>query len=136
MTGKSRPYNQRFAAEMLERILAVNPHPLDFLVDRASGAWRAKRVHGREVPSFQVGHAESLHGGAAERLFIEDADFNQLSNWTGESKGVIFQKPGVLIGRVHVELATAQMWERLGLIPRGTVKASVVSHGWLPTGGN
>ncbi len=136
MATNKRIHNPRFALEMLRRILAVANHPLNFLVDRPAGKWRARRVHGQDAPSFQVGHAQSLHGGAAERLFIEDADFNQLSNWTGESKGVIFEKTGVLIGQVHVELRTAQQWERLELLTWGTVEAAVVSTGWDPAGGN
>jgi hypothetical protein len=131
-----RIHNQRFADEMLKRILAVSGHPLNFLVDRAKGAWRARRVHGQDEPSFQVGHAESLHAGGPERLFVEDADSNQLANWKGECKGVIFQRTGVLIGNVHVEAGTARMWERLELLPRGTVEAAVDSQGWNPAGGN
>ena len=138
MPSNKRIHNPRFAAEMLHRILAVQSHPLNFMVDRSEGQgkWKARRVHGHNAPSFQVGHAESLHGGAAERLFVEDADFNQLSNWTGECKGVIFQKTGVVIGNVHVELRTAQTWERMGLLPKDTVESAVNSTGWDPVGGN
>lgn len=138
MSTNKRIHNPRFAAEMLHRILAVEDHPLNFMVDRSGGhgKWKARRVHGQDAPSFQVGHATSLHSGAAERLFVEDADFNQLSNWRGETQGAIFEKPGVLIGGVHVELRTAKMWEGTGLLPKDTVENAVNSKGWDPAGGN
>ncbi len=126
-----RPYNQRFSQICVNQILSKTGHPLSFLVDPKTQWWRATR-HGKKVPSIQIGHAESLHARGRERLFLEDADYNQLSNWKGERYGVIFQKTGVLIKGVHVEYRTAKMWESIGLLPKGTVASSPRSEGWRP----
>ena len=55
-------------------------------------AWRREtsarllgaRHHANEhAPAVQAGHLQSFHSGAPERLALEDADRNQLKNWTG-----------------------------------------------------
>ena len=130
-TQRPRPYNQRFSQMCVNHILSRPGHRLAFLVDPRTRWWRATS-HGKDVPGVQVGHAESLHAGGPERLFLEDADFNQLSNWKGEGRGVIFQKYGVVIDGVHVEDRTARMWESVGLLPAGTVARSPRSNGWMP----
>jgi hypothetical protein len=129
--NRSRIYNERFSKECLTKILAKPGHVLSFLVDQRARRWHA-RQHGSDVPSVQVGHAESLHAGGPERLFLEDADFNQLSNWKGERQGAIFQKSCVIIDGVHVEFRTAKMWESVGKLPKGTVARSPLSDGWIP----
>jgi hypothetical protein len=126
-----RKYNQRFSRICINRILSTPTHPLRFLVDKKTRRWLATR-HGKEEPSVQIGHLESLHSGAHERLCLEDADFNQMSNWRGERQGAIFSKSCVLIGGVHVELRTASMWESLGLLRKGTVATAQRSNGWEP----
>jgi RHS repeat-associated protein len=123
-----RRFNRRFAREALKIIRSDKKHPLRFLLDK-TGKKFASRAHGADQPAVQVGHRESFHSGAEEALFLEDADFNQTSNWLGETFGAIFQKRGVVIGGVHVEYRTAAMWERLGLLPEGTVAASPISLG-------
>lgn len=127
-----RAHNRAFAREMLRKILDEPTHLLGFLVDRDAGTWLGRSHLDEEVPSMQVGHGTSLHSGAEERLYLEDALFNQLSNWLGETKGVIFEKSGVLIGGVPVELRTAIMWENLGLLPPGTVSGAAASEGYVP----
>ena len=115
----------------LQTILRNPNHPLQFLINPATRYWFG-RVQGLEVPAVQAGHAESLYSEAPERLFLEDADFNQTSNWVGESKGAVFQKGGIVIGGVPVERSTAMMWQRLGLLPGGTVESSPSHPGWTP----
>jgi hypothetical protein len=126
-----RKHNQHFSQLSVSRILGSADHPLGFLVDRHTRWWQATR-HGTEVPAVQIGHLESLHSGAAERLGLEDADFNQLSNWKGERHGAVFHKSCVLIGGVHVEERTARSWESAGLLKKGTVATAPASAGWMP----
>ncbi|MCP4570769.1 MAG: hypothetical protein GY838_00295 [bacterium] len=79
-----------------------------------------------------MGHAESLHAGGPERLFLEDADFNQMSNWCGERQGAVFRKPCVSIGGIPVDSRTARMWESIGALPSNTVASSPQGGGWTP----
>jgi RHS repeat-associated protein len=98
------------------KIIKQNPHhPLRFLVDPDTGKWIA-RSHLSQEPAVQAGHLVSRHSGAAQRFALEDAFFNQVSNWKGETQGAIFTKSAVDIQGVAVELRTAQMWKRLGLL--------------------
>ncbi|MEZ4652577.1 MAG: polymorphic toxin type 5 domain-containing protein [Candidatus Eisenbacteria bacterium] len=129
--ARRRRFNEKFSHQMLDLINATSNHPLKFLVNPITRKWHDVR-HGSELPATQIGHAESFHSEARERLFLEDADFNQLSNWRGERQGVVFQKTGVLIDGVPVEKRTADMWERIGLLPKGTVTRSPKSAGWDP----
>lgn len=131
---RTRVHNQHFSQICLTQILAKPAHPLRFLVDSRARRWRATR-HGSADPAVQVGHLQSLHAGGPERLCLEDADFNQLSNWRGERQGAVFAKSCALIGGVHVELRTAKMWEATGMLPIGTVASSPRSDGWNPEAG-
>jgi len=124
-----RKYNQRFSQMCVSQILSVQEHPLLFLVDPVTRWWKATR-HGKDDHSVQIGHLESYHSGAKERLCLEDADFNQVSNWKGERHGAIFQKSCVLIGGVHVEYRTALMWESCGPLVKGTVASAPRTEGW------
>jgi RHS repeat-associated protein len=130
----NRRFNQRFARAQLRTILSSSEHPLSFLVSRATQSWLGRSVWSTE-PAVHVGHATSFHSGAEERLYLEDPFFNNLSNWLGESLGVIFEKSGVLIGDVPVELRTANLWENLGLLPTGTVVNAAASQGYIPLDG-
>ena len=129
-----RKYNAKFMREQLKKI--HKDHELYFLIDPKTGTWKGRK-HGMEVPAVQVGHGDTLSklpSGAPERIYIEDADFNQYSNWFGEtkSKGAIFKKTGVDIGGVPVERRTALMWERLGKLKKGTVENAPIHEGWIP----
>lgn len=123
--------NAGFMRDGLRTILAEPDHPLGFLVDRGSGKWLG-RSHLDDLPAVQAGHLTSRHSGAPESLAIEDADFNQRASWRGERQGAIFQKVAVEIGGVPVERATAGLWERLGLLPAGTVDGAPSHPGWKP----
>jgi hypothetical protein len=111
----------------LHRILAQGKsHPLFFLVDPVTNNWRA-RAHAEEhEPAVQAGHLSSFHSGAIERLALEDADYNQAKNWTIENRwrqGIV-ETTAVEIGGIPVERLTAAMWERLSLLPKGTLAAA------------
>jgi hypothetical protein len=107
---------EAFMRQALKTIVADENHPLRFLVRPGGSKWLG-RTHLTELPTVQAGHLTSRHSGAVERFAIEDAFFNQVSNWKGETQGAIFHKTAVEIGGVAVEERTAQMWQRLGLIP-------------------
>ncbi len=136
-TGLERKFEQW----ALRQILAGGAdHPLANLVDFTLRNWRARR-HGHEhAPAVQIGHLVSFHSGAPERLALEDADQNQFKNWTIENRwrqGIAITT-AVLIGGVPVEKATAQRWERLGVLKPGTTaKARPIPAGHEPaSGGN
>jgi hypothetical protein len=80
----------------------------------------------------QAGHLESFRSGAPERLALEDADRNQLKNWTVENRWRqgITMTTAVVFGGVPVEKATAEQWERLGLLPNGTTAKALPHPGW------
>jgi RHS repeat-associated protein len=104
-----------FMDRMLRLIRGTPGHPLKFLVHPETGRWRA-RSHLSEEPGVQAGHLTSRHSGAPERFALEDAFMNQVSNWRGETQGAIFRKPAVDIEGVPVELTTAQIWQKAGLL--------------------
>jgi len=55
---------------------------------------------------------------------LEDADLNQLTGQTIESKGAFSFKDAAVIEGVPVDVASAEQWERLGLLTEGTVARS------------
>jgi hypothetical protein len=103
-----------------------------------AGDTQTGRYEGNETgPTIQIGHQGAFAGGAPEQFMIEDADLNQLGGNVIESKGtkadpskgtkaepVSSYKEAVLIDGVPVDVASAQQWERLGLLPPGTVDSS------------
>jgi len=128
--GKARVYNTMFRKFALREITqAEGGHLLDFLIDPTTGEFYLGNLHTPD-PVWEAGHAVSLHSGAPELLLIEDSMFNQLSSHVGESRGHIFQKSGVVIGGLPVELRSALMYESLGLLPEGTVRAAPYTVGW------
>jgi len=74
--------------------------------------------------TIQVGHQTAFTSGAPEQFTLEDADLNQLSGQTVESRGALSAKPAVEIEGVPVDLQSAEQWERLGLLEEGTVAKS------------
>ena len=118
---RRRAHNQRFSHLMLRKILETSDHPLGFLVHPVTKSWYAVR-HGSEHPSVQIGHAESFHAGGPERLFLEDADFNQLSSWKGERHGVVFvenRRTGLALGKDCEDRRTAGEDERFSRFAEG-----------------
>lgn len=139
---RRRTSTRTFLTDALRRI--SNPrHPLHFLVVRrrlpngqviydwrkttritAKGRRQTGRYdyQGHETgPIIQVGHQGAFAAGVPERLMLEDAGLNQRTGQTIESKGAYSFKDAVVIDGVPVDVASAQQWERLGLLPPGTV---------------
>ena len=142
----------RFLRAQLEKI--KNPkHPLHFLVEpkvnaegktltsaktgdplfefrkttrtTESGNVQTGRYQANESGvTVQVGHQTAFASGAPEQFTLEDADLNQLSGQTVESRSALSSKPAVEIDGVPVDLQSAEQWERLGLLPEGTVAKS------------
>lgn len=113
--GAAASSREAFMNKSLRTITNDPSHPLRFLVDPTTGKWRA-RLDSSDLPSVQAGHRISRHSGAPERFSLEDATFNQVSNWRGETQGAIFVKEAVDIGGVPVERRTAEMWDRMGCL--------------------
>jgi RHS repeat-associated protein len=125
-----RPHNQA-ARRRMEKIIRSTPgHLLAPLINPATGKFWSGRHGEFELPAVQMGHGESLFSSGRHSLLLEDADFNQLSNWTGESQGVGFEKPGVTLMGIPVELRTARLLERQLQWPAGTVDAAPPTKGW------
>lgn len=118
----------RFMSEQLNIILANPDHPLSFLVDYSTGNWKSRR-HDTPDIGVQAGHTRSrrsLDPDKPETVALEDALFNQIDGWTTESTRVrgYMIKPAIEIDGVPVNLASAQNWEKAGLLPQGTVQNS------------
>lgn len=103
-------------------------HPLAFLIDWQRKDWhsrkgsrRADALSNEHFPPVQPGHLQSFRSLAnpatSERLALEDADFNQEKNYSVESRGGWVETTAFDIGGVPVEAATAQMWQRVGVLP-------------------
>ena len=127
----SAALRKKFMDVQLKKILADENHPLRFLIDEKTGNWKSRSAFSQD-PTVQAGHLISRHSGEPEFFALEDSFFNQLSNWKGETQGVIFGKGAVEIGGVPVELRTAYGWEQAGELPVGTVDKAVRSGGWRP----
>ena len=113
------------------------PHPLHRLTEsNASGVsdWRKTTRETKsgktQVGRFdanesgvvvQAGHPEAYASGSPQRYVLEDADLNQVSGQTIESKGAFSYKIAVMVEGVAVDLASLQVWERLGVVDPGTV---------------
>ena len=87
-----------------------------------TGKTQTGRYEGSETnPIVQAGHPDAYASGAPQKYVLEDADLNQLSGQTIESKGAYSFKIAVEVDGVWVELASLKQWERLGVVPKGTV---------------
>ncbi len=137
---RQRSSTRSFLRTTLRAISNPN-HPLHFLVEAVqqpgkktrydwrkttritqSGTVQTGRYEGNEQGVvIQVGHQGAFASGVAEQFTLEDADLNQLTGQTTESRGAYSFKAAVLIGGVPVDLESALLWERLGLLPKGTV---------------
>jgi Bacterial toxin 5 len=110
-------------------ILSASSHPLLFLIDPSTKDWRSNlgsrdhRSSNEDDPAVQAGHLYTrwaLSDIKDQRFALEDADQNLEANYSGERRGVIFDRPAVDIGGVPAMLASVQMWERLDLLtPKG-----------------
>ncbi|WP_046863589.1 polymorphic toxin type 5 domain-containing protein [Microvirga massiliensis] len=140
MASRKRTDAQRLFMEWaLAKIIARGEaHPLSFLVDLEAKNWKARhgsrRKNSKEDDvAVQAGHLISFKSGAPERLALEDADYNQEKNYTIECQraGGIVITTAVSIEGIPVESATAQMWDRLGVLKtKGLVKSAPPHLGW------
>ena len=117
--------NSIFMSEMLP--LVQNPnHPLHKLYKETTDDWTSRAMYSHD-PTVQAGHLVSRHSDLEERFALEDSTFNQWSSNVGETQGAIFVKQAVLIRLygdnegVPVERRTAELWERVGILPPGTL---------------
>lgn len=120
--------NLAFMEDTRRTIVDGPDHPLRAVLD-GEGDWLARRADA-DVPTVQAGHLISRHSGREERFALEDSTFNQLSNHRGETQGSVFVKSAVEIAGVAVERRTAEMWQRTGLVPPGTVAHAPPHPGW------
>jgi Domain of unknown function (DUF4157)/Bacterial toxin 5 len=97
-----------------------------------SGKAQTGRYHAGETgPVVQAGHADAYASGASQRFVLEDADLNQVSGNVIESKGAYSSKEALFVtkpdgtGGVWVEAESLKQWERLEVVPPGTVDAAV-----------
>ena len=133
-----------------KRVIAINPnHLLRFLIDPETGDWNKTQAGSRygrfggaeDAPVVQAGHQTSWkdqkYVNFVTSLMLEDADLNQRSGQMIESRGGSSSKTAILIGipddpnskiimpknagAVAVDKASAMQWERMGLLPEGTV---------------
>jgi hypothetical protein len=106
-------------------ILAMPSHPLLFLIDVSTKQWRSNlgsrdyRSTNEDNPAVQAGHLYTrwaLSDIDDQRFALEDADQNLEANYSGERRGVVFDRPAVDILGVPAMLASVQSWERLDLL--------------------
>jgi RHS repeat-associated protein len=109
---------RKFARNIQRTISTTADHPLAFLINPETRLFWSRYANSN-LPTIQVGHEISFFSGAPESFFAEDSTFNQATSNTAETRGVWVEKLGVEIGGVPVELRTAQMWQRLQLLPEG-----------------
>jgi len=88
-----------------------------------SGKTQTGRYPGSEThPIVQAGHPDAYASGAPQQYMLEDADLNvPFGGDVIESKGAFSFKVAVEVEGVMVDLASLQQWERLGVVPPGTV---------------
>jgi hypothetical protein len=137
MTGASEepnPYrpgylNGVFMKEALAEI-KDKEHPLHgLLYDSKKEDWTS-RADDADEPTVQAGHLVSRHAGLREYFALEDSSLNQLSGQKGETQGAIFVKTAIDIGGIPVERRTAELWEKQGKLPAGTVDNAQAHSGW------
>lgn len=125
LVGTSRSQMRREAA----RKIAEDPnHPLSFLIQNKKfkpqkGLSHAELANRPDL--VQMGHITSDKIGGQERLMLQGAWENQLSNVTIEAPykgGAVLNQTAIDIGGIAVDLKTAQFWEKIGWLPKGTVQ--------------
>jgi RHS repeat-associated protein len=125
LVGSSRR-QMRAAAE---RIIRGDPnHPLRFLLN-SQGRFKAQQglSHAELIDRpdlVQMGHISSNKLGGGERLMLQGAWDNQLTNIAVETPsvgGAVLGQPAISIGRLAVDPTTAAFWEEIGWLDPGTV---------------
>ncbi|PFH29891.1 RHS repeat-associated protein [Burkholderia sp. JKS000303] len=80
-------------------------------------------------PLVQMGHLTSKFSLDKERMALQDAWENQRDS-KDEAAGVIMERTAIDIDGVPVFKETAQEWEQLGFLRKGTVAKAAPSRGW------
>lgn len=122
----------KFMKIQLNTILAAPNHPLRFLVDETTGQWKSRQLYSQEI-GVQAGHTQTragLDSHQPETLAVEDALDNQMDSRTTESRGGFIEKAVINIDGVPVMRHSARMWEKIGLLPRGTVQNAPAHPGY------
>ena len=128
LVGSSKSQMRRRAAKLIRE----DPdHPLSFLLD-ARGKFRPQRglkhVELLDRPDLvQMGHIRSDKLGEEEFLMLQGAWENQFNAVTVESAhmgGAVADQGAVSIGGIAIDLKTAQYWENVGLLKKGTIAKS------------
>ncbi|MCB1928970.1 MAG: DUF4157 domain-containing protein [Rhodocyclaceae bacterium] len=150
-TSSTRASSTGFMNDAL-RLVSNPDHPLHFLMTRGVGpegevvySWntitrvtksgnvQVGRYAGAEhAPVIQAGHQSAFASGEAQALMLEDAGINIADGRVFESRGAFSFKSAVDIQGVRVDVATAQMWERLGLL---NIEGGVASLPRIPAPG-
>jgi len=96
------------------------------------GGVQTGRYEGNESgPTVQGGHVEAYASGAPQDLMIEDADLNQLTGQTIESKGAFSVKKRVWVTKpdgtkgVWADADSVRTWESDGVVPAGTLERAL-----------
>ncbi len=93
-----------------------------------SGKVQTGRYQGGETdPIVQAGHKDAFAArGGKQKFMLEDADLNQVTGQTIESKGAYSYKQRLFVTKadgtagIWVEKESLEQWERLGRVPSGT----------------
>ena len=131
LVGRSVSHMRRAAAKVIAQ---TKGHQLKFLLNKA-GKFRPTRglKHSQLINkpgTVQMGHITSKVSGSTERIMLQDAWLNQLNNVAVEGKGVhaFVENVAIDIGGIAVDLNSAQLWENLGWLSKGTVAKAPRLH--------
>jgi LysM repeat protein len=116
---------RRDISEIIDTAIKQNgSHPLQSVAykDPKTNKWKLR-------PEYEAGHGTSNFSGKREMFAVEHRNFNNGDSRL-EGKGKILKKLAVDIGGVPVERRTAQMLEKQGLLPKGTIKKATSHPGW------
>lgn len=125
LIGTSEAQFRRDAA----RTIASTPnHILTFLLDSNGQFHPTRGLKHSELADrpdlVQMGHMQSKKAGGT-RIILQGAWENQFNNVTVEhrrNRGAFVEtNPAIDVGGIAVDLQTAKLWQKEGLIPTGTV---------------
>lgn len=129
LVGSSRDQMRRTAQPMIN---SASAHLLRFLLDASGRFHRQAGLTSHDSlinhPELvQMGHIGSNKLGGQERLMLQGAWENQLNNISIETPhiaGAVIDQQAISIGGIAVDLRTAEFWELIGWLPRGTCAAA------------
>ena len=118
-----------FRENMIDRIIESPGHPLEFLLDiDRGGFWPADRsgLENANRIAVHAGHRRDFRQGVDESFALQDAH----ANWR---EGARFTgiRESIDISGVPVDLQTAELWVRLGLLSAAVVRLARRSPGFV-----